>query len=227
MTGNDLNLHIRWNNQPDLVLSIHYTLDTIQSIKQKIKMAAPRQTDQKMLRLIYRGQLLDQDQAQLSDYGIIYQPRLFFHCALSNNTLSRSQQQQHQQGQQQSRERHHTKRLTGFDQLVESGYNEEEIRSIRFRFHQSHPDYVDGEPVSQELLELEQAWIEQNGPFIPPEGSVQGSFKEMVCGLMLGCLLGILCLFWLKESVFTRRHQMGILAGMLINVSCGVMHVYS
>ena len=70
-------------------------------------MAAPRQTDQKMLRLIYRGQLLDQDQAQLSDYGIIYQPRLFFHCALSDNTLSKSQQQQHQQGQQQNRERHH------------------------------------------------------------------------------------------------------------------------
>lgn len=48
----------------------------------------------------------------------------------------------------------------------------------------------------------------------------------MMCGLLLGFFLGVLCLFWFKESVFTRRHQMGIVAGMLINVYCGVVHVY-
>ena len=31
----------------------------------------------------------------------------------------------------------------------------------------------------------------------------------MLCGLLLGFFLGILCLFWVNESVFTRRHQMG------------------
>lgn len=68
----------------------------------------------------------------------------------------------------------------------------------------------------------------------------------MLCGLLLGFFLGVLCLFWVKESVFTRRHQMGnylrifllfliptnmyvtigIVAGMLINVSCGVIVYY-
>jgi hypothetical protein len=65
----------------------------------------------------------------------------------------------------------------------------------------------------------------------------------MICGLLLGCCLGLLCLFWFKESVFTRRHQMGkklsvimtrtvthlvlgILAGMFINFCCGVNYVY-
>lgn len=39
----------------------------------------------------------------------------------------------------------------------------------------------------------------------------QSSFKEMLCGLLLGLFLGVLCLFWVRESVFTRRHQMGIM----------------
>lgn len=38
----------------------------------------------------------------------------------------------------------------------------------------------------------------------------QNTFKEMMCGLLLGFFLGVLCLFWVRESVFTRRHQMGI-----------------
>jgi hypothetical protein len=64
----------------------------------------------------------------------------------------------------------------------------------------------------------------------------------MFCGLLLGFFLGVLNLFWFKETVFTRRHQMGILymshlyyfflfaqlgilAGMLINVYYGITHV--
>jgi tetrahydromethanopterin S-methyltransferase subunit B len=56
--------------------------------------------------------------------------------------------------------------------------------------------------------------------------AIQGTYKEMMWGLMLGFFLGIICLFWFRESVFSRRHQMGIVAGILINVSFGILHVY-
>lgn len=39
--------------------------------------------------------------------------------------------------------------------------------------------------------------------------ALAGTYKEMVWGLMLGFFLGLICLFWFRESVFTRRHQMG------------------
>jgi hypothetical protein len=39
--------------------------------------------------------------------------------------------------------------------------------------------------------------------------ALTGTYKEMVWGLMLGFFLGLICLFWFRESVFTRRHQMG------------------
>lgn len=56
--------------------------------------------------------------------------------------------------------------------------------------------------------------------------AVQGTYKEMMWGLIFGFFLGIICLFWFRESVFSRRQQMGIIAGMLINISFGVLHVY-
>ena len=56
--------------------------------------------------------------------------------------------------------------------------------------------------------------------------AVQGTYKEMMWGLILGFFLGVICLFWFRESVFTRRHQLGIVAGILINISFGVLHVY-
>jgi hypothetical protein len=55
---------------------------------------------------------------------------------------------------------------------------------------------------------------------------IQGTYKEMMWGLILGFFLGILCIFWVRETVFTRRHQLGILVGMFLNISFGYMHVY-
>lgn len=49
--------------------------------------------------------------------------------------------------------------------------------------------------------------MDHSGSMLPEED--QSSFKEMMCGLLLGFFLGVFCLFWVKESVFTRRHQMG------------------
>ncbi|KAI8047040.1 uncharacterized protein B0P05DRAFT_482105 [Gilbertella persicaria] len=159
--NDSIDIHIRWPNDQELLFSISYNKDTIQSIKQKIRYYAPEQTTKKTMRLIHRGQLLVHDQYTLSDYGIRHQPQLFIHCALSDPLIPTSTL--HQTKETKSR-------LAGFDKLRESGYNDEEIRSIRLQFHQSHPDYIDGEPVSQELLALEETWIEHTGRLLPPEG---------------------------------------------------------
>jgi len=38
---------------------------------------------------------------------------------------------------------------------------------------------------------------------------VEGSYAEMVWGLMLGFFMGLIVLFWFKEATFSRRQQMG------------------
>ncbi|KAG0765771.1 hypothetical protein G6F57_002470 [Rhizopus arrhizus] len=77
------------------------------------------------------------------------------------------------------------------------------------------------EPPTLRHIEQEEQWLQTTGNRLPEESTI----REMICGLLLGCFLGILNLFWFKETVFTRRHQMGIVAGMLINVYYGVTHV--
>ncbi|ORE09412.1 hypothetical protein BCV72DRAFT_201729, partial [Rhizopus microsporus var. microsporus] len=62
------------------------------------------------------------------------------------------------------------------------------------------------ESLTLQHLEREEEWLQTTGNRIPEEGK-------------------FLNLFWFKETVFTRRHQMGILAGMLINVYYGITHV--
>ncbi|KAK4513127.1 uncharacterized protein ATC70_012921 [Mucor velutinosus] len=212
-------IHIRWNNGQDLLLTVSLYNDNMGDIKQLIRKNAVEQTSKKTIRLIHRGQLLNNDLYTLSDYGI-QQQHIFIHCALSDPIIPTNIIYDIETTDKNDS-------ISGFDKLRESGYNEEEIRSIRLQFHQmqSTSNYVDGEPPSDQDLQLEEEWMEHTGRRLP-EGYAQGSFKEMMCGLLLGCFLGVLCLFWVRESVFTRRHQMGILAGMLINVSCGINYVY-
>ncbi|KAG0315568.1 hypothetical protein BGZ97_008104 [Linnemannia gamsii] len=127
---------------------------------------------------------------------------------------------------------------TGFDRLREAGFSEDEIRSIRRQFHASRGTVTStvgengiavgldqDEDASARARRIEEEWIDQHGAETLPEG-LEGSYGEMVWGLMLGFFMGLIVLFWFKEATFSRRQQMGIIAGMMINVGFGVLHLY-
>ncbi|KAG0296457.1 hypothetical protein BGZ96_009410 [Linnemannia gamsii] len=127
---------------------------------------------------------------------------------------------------------------TGFDRLREAGFSEDEIRSIRRQFHASRGTVTStvgengiavgldqDEDASARARRIEEEWIDQHGAETLPEG-LEGSYGEMVWGLMLGFFMGLIVLFWFKEATFSRRQQMGIIAGLMINVGFGVLHLY-
>ncbi|CAO3682902.1 unnamed protein product [Umbelopsis ramanniana] len=222
-----IDLHIRWSNEQDLVFTVS-PHDTVSTVKNKIRELAPRTSD-KNIRLIYAGRILESSQP-LSNYNIgkIQRaenskakipppPPIYIHCSVSDyrpedeNIESKNSQPQ-------------ITPLMGFDRLREAGFTEEDIRNIRMQFHHLHGTTFDGENTEQ-TRNLEEQWMENTGETLP-DGTLTGTYKEMVWGLMLGFFLGLICLFWFRESVFTRRHQMGIIAGILINLSFGVLHVY-
>ncbi|ORX59391.1 hypothetical protein DM01DRAFT_1361651 [Hesseltinella vesiculosa] len=111
----------------------------------------------------------------------------------------------------------------GFDRLLEAGFSEEDINNIRSQFHRMRGSDVDES--SEQARQMEEQWMDNTGDTLP-DGTVQGTYKEMMLGMMLGFFLGIICLFWLRESIFTRRHQIGVTAGILINISFGLLHVH-
>ncbi|KAG0208381.1 hypothetical protein BGX33_006296 [Mortierella sp. NVP41] len=127
---------------------------------------------------------------------------------------------------------------TGFDRLREAGFSEDEIRSIRRQFHASRGTVTSmvgengiavgldqDEDASARARRIEEEWIDQHGAETLPEG-LEGSYGEMVWGLMLGFFMGLIVMFWFKEATFSRRQQMGIIAGMMINIGFGVLHLY-
>ncbi|KAF9358865.1 hypothetical protein BGX26_000729 [Mortierella sp. AD094] len=131
-----------------------------------------------------------------------------------------------------------TPQATGFDRLREAGFSEDEIRSIRRQFHASRGTMASSvgengiaveldqdEDARARARRIEEEWIDQHGAETLPEG-LEGSYGEMVWGLMLGFFMGLMALFWFKESTFSRRQQMGIIAGLMINIGFGCLHLY-
>jgi len=52
---------------------------------------------------------------------------------------------------------------------------------------------------------------------------VEGSYGEMVWGLMLGFFMGLIVLFWFKEATFSRRQQMGKFAFVFVSFLDGCL----
>ncbi|KAG2219010.1 hypothetical protein INT45_013773 [Circinella minor] len=238
-----IDVHIHLADGSNLIVTISPS-DSVETLKQKIRQSLPKRTQNMNIRLIYQGRILTENDQPLSHSGIgvrgkdQQQQSVYIHCSISdyiprnsksittyqennsnnNNDRGSGQEDNNYTGNQMTR-------LLGFDRLQEAGFNEEEIRDIRVQFHRLHgsPNF-DGE-ITEQTTAMEEQWMESTGEILP-DGLVQGTYKEMMCGLLLGFFLGILCVFWFRESVFTRRHQMGIVAGMLINISFGVLHIY-
>lgn len=121
----------------------------------QIRRNAIEQTSKKTIRLIHRGQLLKDDEKTLFDYGI-RNNSIFIHCALSDpiiptNTITSTETVLQKKVKKRKlndiifHAKHFFQSVSGFDKLSESGYNDEEIRSIRTQFHlHASPDYIDG-----------------------------------------------------------------------------------
>ncbi|CAO3652682.1 unnamed protein product [Mucor fragilis] len=220
----NVDLHIRWSDRQDLILRVSPD-ETIYTIKEKIRQSSSR-TENKYIRLIHNGRVLE-DPKTLKEYSVgkivrtdskakLEPPSpVYFHCSLSDYTPETPSSQNNQPQMTPP---------TGFDRLRESGFTEEDIRNIRTQFHRLHGTTFEEGP-TEEARNLEEQWMDNTGETLP-DGTIQGTYKEMMWGLMLGFFLGIICLFWFRESVFSRRHQMGIVAGILVNISFASVLAY-
>ncbi|KAI9281032.1 hypothetical protein BY458DRAFT_260584 [Sporodiniella umbellata] len=122
---------IRFIQRDDLIFHTESS-QTIRSLRHQISQQLNEPSI--IIRLMYRGQLLTHDTFTLKEYRI-YSERVYIHCQLTGRYEIIQPATQTK-----------IKSDRGFDKFKDSGYNEEEIRSIRTRFHLSHSrtDYIDG-----------------------------------------------------------------------------------
>ncbi|KAI7870536.1 hypothetical protein BDF14DRAFT_1771008 [Spinellus fusiger] len=112
------------------------------------------------------------------------------------------------------------KQNKGLDRLRKSGFNTEEIAIIRERFHRSHGTDYNGY-VTEDILRTEEQLMQNTGDIF-----LDDTMNEILCGFVLGFFLGIFSLFWIRDPVFSQRHQLGIFSGMFLHIIFGIRHIY-
>ncbi|KAI9058567.1 hypothetical protein FKP32DRAFT_1659969 [Trametes sanguinea] len=137
------------------------------------------------------------------------------------------------------------KPLRGFDRLLTAGFSQEDIANIRSQFHaQSTGDYLDQEFDDQEDYEehartLEDQWIDSldgGGHAAQPQAAVTSLHNGIVLGFFFPLIPFYFfrnhkpAVFWEDDTehvmsdppIFSRKMQMGIVVGFLLNVLFGL-----
>jgi len=129
----------------------------------------------------------------------------------------------------------------GFDRLTNAGFTAPEIAALRAQFLaiQAHTHTPDTMPSGSALLALEEDWLDSGStnPAAAPEDGVggaagggdegSGGLDDMLYGNLIGFFWPVGAAFWLmrEEGVWTRRRQVSVLAGVVVNLTLGVLRL--
>lgn len=124
----------------------------------------------------------------------------------------------------------------GFDRLLSAGFTAAEVANLRTQFLaiQSHSHTPDTMPSGSELLALEERWLDNTSN--PAAGSggdgagddeVGGGLEDMLYGNLMGFFWPIGAMMWLmrEEGIWSRRRQIAVLSGFLVNLTFGFLRV--
>ncbi|KAK0367370.1 hypothetical protein LTR91_007371 [Friedmanniomyces endolithicus] len=129
----------------------------------------------------------------------------------------------------------------GFDRLLSAGFTPAEVTTLRTQFLaiQSHTHTPDTMPTGPELLALEERWLDSgSNPSTAGGGSGgedaggfgdedEGGLEDMLYGNLIGFFWPIGAMGWLmrEEGVWSRRKQIAVLSGFLVNLLFGSLRL--
>ncbi|KXT06548.1 hypothetical protein AC579_1178 [Pseudocercospora musae] len=121
----------------------------------------------------------------------------------------------------------------GFDRLLTAGFTSSEVAALRAQFLaiQSHTHTPDTMPTGQQLLALEERWLD-SGPNTAEGGTNDaggfgaedsGGLEDMLYGNLIGFFwpIGAMCWLMREEGVWSRRRQIAVLSGFMVNLLFG------
>jgi hypothetical protein len=155
----------------------------------------------------------------LESYGLTgSEPVYHLHCAISNQTDTIIEVQQEEE------------ELTGFDRLREIGFSEEDVREARRFFYGVRRRELRGDETRNELVQLEEEFLRSvpegtaaAQPSGPPQ-ALEESFYDLLGGMLIGFLLGLMTLIILFEDArVSGTRKCGIYVGIGCNLSFCLM----
>lgn len=223
-------------NMDDLVLEI--SAIPFQDINTKwlrnmVRRMRPQQTTDRRVKFIRNGQPLNShSDLHLQEFFNSSQgDRFYIHCIVGGVLIPTQRENEDaldDLGQQQDST---TFQAIGFDRLRSVGFSDEEIELLRRQFRATYEDFDenrDNQGDNNDIRQLEEQWIEtgatdQNGQFDNLPISNYNYNKDLLIGLVVGCLLGVFSILLLKYGgLFSKRQKLGILVGLVFNVAFGV-----
>ena len=142
----------------------------------------------------------------------------------------------------------------GFDRLLAAGLTPAEVASLRSQFLaiQSHTHTPDTMPTASELRALEERWLDNgatgggataaaagvlagNGAAVNGGGggfvddTEAGGLEDMLWGNVMGFFWAVGAIVWLvrEEGVWSKRRQIGVVTGVLVNLAFCFLRVGS
>ena len=127
----------------------------------------------------------------------------------------------------------------GFDRLLSAGLSPTEVSALRSQFLaiQAHTHTPDTMPSSHELRLLEERWLDAGNSPTGPMGEGGGSddegggggLEDMLWGNVMGFFWAVGAIVWLvrEEGVWSKRRQIGVVTGVLVNIAFCVLRVGS
>ncbi|RMY78040.1 hypothetical protein D0863_00934 [Hortaea werneckii] len=126
----------------------------------------------------------------------------------------------------------------GFDRLINAGFTQAEVAQLRTQFLaiQAHTHTPDTMPSGPDLLALEERWLD-SGSNASAGGGEEGAggfnsedaggLEDMLYGNLMGFFWPMGAMFWLmrEEGVWSRRKQIAVLSGFLVNITFGFLRV--
>lgn len=125
----------------------------------------------------------------------------------------------------------------GFDRLLTAGFTAAEVATLRTQFLaiQAHTHTPDTMPTGQDLLALEELWLDNGSNTATAGGDATGGFggedsrglDDLIWGNLMGFFWPVGAMFWLmrEEGVWSGRRQTAVLAGFVMNLTFGLFRM--
>jgi len=175
------------------------------------------------LRLVHKGKLIEiAENKSLISQGVT--DNSILHAAIADYSSIQLHQELYQNIEQPVERR-------GFDRLRELGFTEVEIEEFRAQFYSSRLPSMNSTTNVQEEEDWINSTVDEMTPHTHEEMRQQeqqhiqeeGTYEDLVYGMLMGFWLGLIMLFFLFDSSLPRKTKYGILAGIGCNLSFGIL----
>ncbi|BGO97544.1 uncharacterized protein family UPF0645, transmembrane [Rhodotorula toruloides] len=115
--------------------------------------------------------------------------------------------------------------LQGFDRLRDAGFSEQDIENLRAEFRESRQTEADDEEHQRALEEQWMSGMTGQEEAVASDSAGTGHYYSLLKGVCIGFFVPFLPLFFFRTQIFTRRMQIAIILGIVVNLGFGILRL--